>query len=146
MSALAKLKKLFFDPLFFKFILVGVLNTAVGSAIMFGLYNIAGFGYWASSVVNCGATSVLSFFLNKYFTFGIKEWSLQMVCAFAAVIALSYSAAYGVAKPFIYWALRDCGKKLQDNAAMLTGMVLFTAINYLGQRLVAFKRKKYEGS
>jgi putative flippase GtrA len=143
-SVLVKLKTLFFDPLFFKFILVGLLNTIVGSAIMFGLYNLAGFGYWASSFVNCGATSILSFFLNKYFTFGIKGWSLYMVAAFVSVIALSYIAAYSIAKPFIYWALRDCGKRLQDNAAMLTGMVLFTAINYLGQRFVAFKRRKHE--
>jgi putative flippase GtrA len=143
MSAPAKPKRIIFDILFFKFMLVGALNTAVGAGIMFGLYNLAGFGYWASSIANCGATSVLSFFLNKYFTFGIKEWSLQMAAAFAASIAVSYSAAYGIAKPCVYWALRGCGRKLQDNAAMLAGMVLFTAINYLGQRYVAFKKENY---
>jgi hypothetical protein len=58
-----------------EFILVGILNTIAGSAIMFVLYNLAGFGYWASSLLNCGAASVLSFFLNKYFTFGVREWS-----------------------------------------------------------------------
>jgi putative flippase GtrA len=142
-SALVKLKRIFIDHRFFKFIVVGALNTALGSAVMFGLYNLAGFGYWAASLVNCGAASVLSFFLNKYFTFGIKSWSARMVAAFAATIAVSYIAAYGVAKPFICWVLRDCGKSLQDNAALLTGMVLFTAINYLGQRYVAFKGEKY---
>jgi putative flippase GtrA len=139
-----KLKQLILDPVFFKFILVGLLNTAVGSAIMFGLYNLAGFGYWGSSVLSCGATSVLSFFLNKYFTFGVKEWSLQMILVFALVIAGSYIAAYSVAKPFIYWLLRNYGRKLRDNTAMLTGMGLFTTINYLGQRFAAFRREKYE--
>ncbi|MDR2783340.1 MAG: GtrA family protein [Treponema sp.] len=141
-----KLKQLIFDPVFFKFILVGLLNTAIGSAVMFGLYNLAGLGYWASSVLSCGATSILSFFLNKYFTFGVKEWSLRMILVFALVIAVSYITAYSVAKPFIHRLLRNYDERLRDNAAMLTGMGLFTAINYLGQRFAAFKRKKYEGS
>jgi putative flippase GtrA len=138
-----KLKGPVLDIVFFKFILVGVVNTVIGSAIMFGLYNLAGFGYWASSVVSCGTTSVFSFFLNRSFTFGVKEWSLRMVLVFAAVIAVSYLTAYGIAKPLAYRALRDCGKRLRDNAAMLTGTGLFTAINYLGQRCVAFKKRMY---
>ena len=33
-----------FDRKLWKFLLVGVVNTLVGSAIMFGLYNLAGWG------------------------------------------------------------------------------------------------------
>src|SRR5699024_8647251 len=58
-----------FDRKLWKFLLVGVVNTLVGSAIMFGLYNLAGWGYWVSSAMNYLLTSILSFFLNKYFTF-----------------------------------------------------------------------------
>ena len=49
-----KLKQLL-DPTLFRFLLVGVVNTAVGYGIMFGLYNLAGLhtwgdlGYWISS-------------------------------------------------------------------------------------------------
>lgn len=137
------LKRLFLDPVFFKFLLVGIANTAIGGAIMFVLYNYSGLGYWASSLLNCGAVSVLSFFLNKYFTFGVREWSLRMVVLFSCVVAVSYIIAYGAAKPFIHWLLWNCDGKLRDNAAMLAGMGLFTAINYLGQRLVAFNRERY---
>ena len=35
----ARLAKLF-DPTFFRFILVGLVNTAVGYGVMFGLYNL----------------------------------------------------------------------------------------------------------
>ena len=52
-----------------KFLLVGVINTLVGTAIMFGLYNLAHCSYWVSSAANYILTSILSFFLNKYFTF-----------------------------------------------------------------------------
>ena len=63
-----QLKNLF-DEKLLKFILVGVVNTLVGMAIMFGLYNLAHCSYWVSSAANYILTSILSFFLNKYFTF-----------------------------------------------------------------------------
>ena len=62
-----------------RFILVGVINTLVGTAIMFGLYNLAHCSYWVSSASNYILTSILSFFLNKFFTFQNKEKSLDIV-------------------------------------------------------------------
>ena len=73
-----KLKQLL-DPTLFRFLLVGVVNTAVGYGIMFGLYNLAGLhtwgdlGYWISSAANYLVGSVVSFFLNKRFTFRNQE-------------------------------------------------------------------------
>ncbi|GHV88444.1 hypothetical protein AGMMS50267_08040 [Spirochaetia bacterium] len=128
-----------FDKIFGKFILVGLINTFVGTAIMFGLYNLAGLGYWISSAANYTLTSILSFFLNKYFTFQAKNWSVFMVCAFALTIIVSYLLAYGIAKPLIYRILRNYNQKIRDNISLFLGMCLFTGINYLGQRFVAFR-------
>jgi len=50
-----------FDKKFFKFILVGTINTIVGSAIMFSLYNIAHLSYWVSSACNY----FFDYFLNS---------------------------------------------------------------------------------
>ena len=57
------------DQKLLRFIIVGCINTVVGTAIMFGLYNLASCSYWVSSAANYILTSILSFFLNKYFTF-----------------------------------------------------------------------------
>ena len=57
------------DKKLLKFILVGVVNTLVGTAIMFGLYNLAGCSYWVSSAANYVIGSILSYVLNKKFTF-----------------------------------------------------------------------------
>ncbi len=124
-----------------KFLLVGVVNTLVGSAIMFGLYNLAGWGYWLSSAMNIFLTSVLSFFLNKYFTFQSRGWSLGQVVRFAVNILLCYLAAYGVAQPLCRLALAGAGETVRNNVSMLLGMVLFTGLNYLGQRLFAFREQ-----
>lgn len=62
-----------FDAKLWKFLLVGVINTLVGTGIMFGLYNLASCSYWVSSAANYVLTSILSFFLNKHFTFQSRE-------------------------------------------------------------------------
>lgn len=129
------------DAKLLKFVIVGVINTVVGSCIMFGLYNLAGCSYWMSSVTNYVLTSVLSFFLNKYFTFKNKERSWQQVARFALNIAFCYVLAYGIAKPAAMAVLAGAGQKIQENAAMLVGMCLFTGFNYLGQRFFAFAEK-----
>jgi putative flippase GtrA len=133
-----------FDRKLFKFILVGIINTIVGSAIMFSLYNAAHLSYWLSSAGNYFFTSILSFFLNRYFTFEARHWSVFMVISFIITIAISYLVAYGVSKPAMNYLLRDSPQKIRENLALLTGMCLFTGINYLGQRLVVFREVKNE--
>ena len=130
------------DVKLLKFIIVGVINTLVGTAIMFGLYNWAGCDYWFSSAANYVLTSILSYFLNKYFTFQKKGGSWREVLRFALNIAVCYLLAYGIAKPLIRWILSGAGEKLRDNISMLVGMGLFTGFNYIGQRLFAFREPK----
>lgn len=67
------------DKKLLKFILVGILNTLVGTAIMLGLYNLTG-----------------------------------------------------------------AAQQVQENIAMLAGMILFTGFNYLGQRYFVFGEKNEE--
>lgn len=123
-----------------RFGIVGVINTLVGSAIMFGLYNLAGATYWVSSAANYILTSILSFFLNKHFTFRDKTHSWQQVLRFAANIAVCYLLAYGMAEPLVSWALSTASETLRTNLSMLVGMVLFTVLNYCGQRFFTFNR------
>ena len=125
-----------------RFILVGVINTLVGTAIMFGLYNLAHCSYWVSSASNYILTSSLSFFLNKFFTFQNKEKSIGQVVRFAVNIAVCYLLAYGIAKPLCLYLLSGVVTSVRDNVSMFVGMCLFTAFNYCGQRFFAFKKRK----
>jgi putative flippase GtrA len=131
----------FFDRTFFKFIIVGIVNTVIGSGLMFILYNFFDVTYWLSSAASYIVGSIASFFLNKYFTFTVKEWNLFMVAAFILNIGVSYFVAYGLAKPLMNYLLRDNALAVRENAALFTGMCLFTAINYIGQRFVVFRRR-----
>ena len=136
-----KLKK-FFDKTFLKFVLVGVVNTLVGAGIMFLLYNLAGCSYWLSSAANYIVGGVVSYFLNKYYTFKNTERSWKQVLRFALNVAVCWLLAYGIAKPLALRLLAGFDEKLQTNAAMLAGLCLYTALNYLGQRFFAFRAKE----
>jgi putative flippase GtrA len=136
-----KLKELF-DRKLLKFIFVGILNTIIGSAIMFSFYNLLNFSYWLASASNIVLVSILSFFLNKYFTFNVKQWSFFMVIAFIMTIAISYFLAYGVSRPLVKYFLKDSSKTIRENIALFIGMCMFTGINYLGQRLIVFREKE----
>ena len=135
------MKKLF-DATFWKFIIVGIINTLFVTAIMFILYNCFSCSYWFSSAANYIFGSILSYFLNKYFTFKNKEKGWKPILRFAANILVCYLIAYGVAKPLVAYMLHSQSTSIQENGAMLVGMCLFVALNYLGQRFFAFKKKE----
>ena len=130
------------DKKLVKFIIVGVINTLVGCGLMFFLYNLLGVSYWISSASNYIVGGILSFFLNKYFTFQNKEKSFKQVVLFIVNLILCYFIAYFCAKKSVYYLLSDFSKTLRDNIALFTGMCLYTALNYIGQRLIVFNEKK----
>ena len=134
---------------FLRFLIVGVINTAVGTAVMFGLYNLAGLhewgkvGYWLSTIGNYTVGSVVSFFLNKHFTFKNKEKGKAVVIRFVVNIAVCMTLAYGIAQKWVETALADTflSTRMQGNISMLVGMVLFVLLNYFGQRFFAFRKR-----
>ena len=144
MGKLKTLVKTLFDGTFLRFVIVGVINTIFGTAIMFLLYNLLlsaySWGYWVSSAANYLFGSILSYFLNKKFTFRNKERGIKPAVRFTANIAVCYLVAYGLAKPAMRLLLSQTNQKLQENIAMLTGMALFVLLNYLGQRFFAFRK------
>lgn len=134
--------KRLFDKTTVKFLLVGVVNTLVGSAVMFGLYNLANWPYWPSVCANYLCGGIVSYFLNKYFTFQNTERSLAQVGRFVLTVAVCMLLAYGIAKPAVRWLLSGAGAQVQENGAMVVGLGLYTALNYLGQKFFAFREER----
>lgn len=121
------------------FIIIGIINTLIGTSIMFGLYNLAGFNYWISSSFNYIFTSILSYFLNRKYTFKFKGSSLKSMLKFAINIATCYIVAYGLSKLLVISIFQNKSVVIQDNISMIVGMVLFTSLNFIGQKYFAFK-------
>ena len=137
-----KILSSFFDATFLRFILVGVVNTLVGTAIMFFCFNVLAWGYWISSALNYIVGSIVSYLLNKRYTFQQKGHDWNTILKFIVNITICYVLAYSFAKPFVIWLLSGLSTNVQGNIALLVGMVLFVAFNYIGQRFWAFSPKK----
>ena len=112
---------------------------------MFAMYNFLHCSYWVSSAANYIVGSILSFFLNKHFTFQNQSKDIFVVIKFIVNIVACYLLAYGIAKPVVYYLLQNSSQKVQDNLSMLVGMIFFVGFNYIGQRFFAFADKKGGG-
>lgn len=130
-----------FDRTFWKFILIGVINTLFGTTIMFVFYNLFHFNYWVSSASNYILVSILSYWLNRKYTFENSEKTTDTIPIFVINISLCYFVAYGVAQPLVTLLLSDLTVKMRDNISMLLGMGLFVLLNYLGQRFFVFHKE-----
>ena len=129
-----------FSSTFVRFFIVGVINTVVGTAVMFLLY-WAGAGYWISSAANYIVGSIVSYFLNKYYTFKDRKHSPWQALWFAIHIGISYYVSHAVAKPIGEWLLPGTSLEMQESVAMLIAMGLFVILNYLGQKYIVFPER-----
>lgn len=142
--------KQFFDIKFWKFIGVGIINTIIGEGLKFLLFNLFHTDVWISSIIGMVVGSVVSYFLNKYFTFKNTEKGWKPVLRFALNIAICFTLANVIALPFVEWfcltnSITMFGWSVETfagNASMITASCLFVAFNYIGQRFFAFKNKE----
>lgn len=134
------MKTKLFDKSIPKFLLVGLLNTLLSAILMFLL---EGLGYWISTAIAYIAGAVLSFFLNRKFTFNSQEKAMKSAVKFAVNILLCYVIAYSLAQPFAGFILSktEISAIWQERIAKILGMGIYTVINYFGQRFFAFKGK-----
>ncbi len=145
--------KSLFDIKMWKFLLVGVANTVFNWVIVFVLLQFAGFTTLAATAVSTVLASILSYLLNRFFTFRYRGDNLQSILRFALNIVVCYILGYGIALFVIYPLLpgveADWSKILSilsgekatkwDYLAAIFGSCLFTGFNYLGQRFFAFR-------
>lgn len=124
-----------------RFIIVGFINTLVGSGVMFLAFNLFRLDYWVSSALNYVIGSICSYLLNKYFTFKSNRRSAKEIFSFIVNILICYIVAYGLARPLSRAVFSSLAQNIQDNIALFTGMVVFTGLNYIGQKFFVFRKE-----
>lgn len=132
------MKNKFLDASIPKFLLVGVWNTLLSAVIMFAL---EGLGYWPSTAIAYVAGAVMSFFLNRRFTFRSEAEMGKSAVRFALNVAVCYVLAYAIAQPLGGMVLGAMGVEgvWLERLTKIGGMGLYTVLNYFGQRFFAFK-------
>ena len=137
-------KKLFsfiWDRSLLFFLIIGALNTLVsmvGSQLLLGAL-----GYWGSTALMFAVCSVFSFIFNRKYSFQSKAPLLQSAVRFTVVIAVCYLVSFGLSEFLVPWVVDAFAWPISTEwvtrIAMLVAQVIFTGMNYIGQRLWAFK-------
>jgi putative flippase GtrA len=128
----------------FRFLLVGVVNTVVGLSTMYILLNGLAMSYYLSTFLGNGIGALVSYFLNRRFTFNSTVSLNKGAPKFILVILICYYVAYTVSS----LATIQMGSYHlftfsvgEEEVAVLLGTGLYTILNFLGQKYFVFRQR-----
>lgn len=122
--------------------IVGVINTMMGWAIMFVLYNLIHMSYWLSTGISYFIGSIFSYNANAKLTFKVEDRDRWLIWRFAINIIICYFIAFAVAQPLVAYVLSSQPAVIVDNVAMIVGMGLFVIMNFFGQKFFVFRKRR----
>lgn len=134
------IRSLNINPTFLKFLLVGALNTFIGLGIMFFLKNGLKWPYWIATFTGNTAGAVVSFLLNRVFTFNSKVPIKEGAVRFTAVILTCYLFSFSVSRILSGQIDAKHGLISTDSLAIILGAGIYTITNYFGQKLLVFHK------
>jgi len=132
---------------FVRFLLVGCVNTIIGFFIIFLLLNIFNAGYFISTIAGYSVGSIISFLLNRYYTFKHQGYLFYSYLKYFIIFAISYIFSYYSGKECMNLLIAN-GILLKErfitieNVGVICGMVVYVIINYFGNSLYTFKNSK----
>lgn len=158
-----KILSKFFDKTWLKYNLVGLISTAVGYSMMFCLRNFINWHsllgthnsnapYWITSAANYLVAGVLSYNLNRKYTFGDTRPVSKSIFKFTGCFIVSYLISHSIAKPLTLSIMSHASVNnpllttRNDNIAQFVGLIIFVTLNYVLQRFVSFNRKQAEAA
>ena len=127
---------------FFRFLLVGVFNTIVGLSVIAILLNVVQANYWVATFVGNGVGALVSYMLNKRFTFRSNASVFGSLWKFFAVTLVCYGLSYGAGLVFsrmIAAAVPAIPASYVEDIAALLGTGLYTVSNFLGHKYFTFR-------
>jgi len=119
-----------------KFGIVGVINTSLSLAIFSLLYYVFNIDYRISNGISYVIGLANSFVWNKLWTFKTSKNIFRETVLFLIVFAVCYGLQFAVLT-FLVEIL-----KMHKLAAQFIGMVFYTGFNFLGNKLLTFKKSK----
>ncbi|MGN8843168.1 GtrA family protein [Niallia sp. Sow4_A1] len=131
------------DKSFFKFLVVGLMNTFIGLSIIYLCLNAFHFDYWLATFSGNAVGACVSYVLNKRFTFKSNAAFGSSGLRFIVVILASYLLAYKAGLVFVEMLLGEWTIffSYTDEIAVLFGSGFYTLLNYAGQKYFVFPKR-----
>lgn len=143
MKLLKKLFGFFWDKSLLVFAIIGAVNTVISMVGSFLLRHYAGWSLLGATALMYTVCSVGSFYFNRKFSFQSKAPLGRSIFRFTVVVAVCFLLSNGANYLLMPWLRAGWLAGLNDfwfSAVEIVGVqVVFTLLNYVGQRLWAFK-------
>ena len=135
MDTMHKLSTKYMDTIrqFIKFLLVGVLNTLVGLSIIYSLMYFLGVGPFLSNLLGYAVGIVVSYNLNKIWTFNSSKAARRSFPRFVLVVAVAY-----IANIFMVY-VSVINFRIDPYVSQLIGLAFYTVLVYAGSRKLVFQ-------
>lgn len=117
----------------------GVLTTVVNYVIYLPIYNFCGVSAAVSNVIAWVGAVAFAFLTNKPFVFQSHDWSAKTVIPELTKF-ISCRLASGILETLILLLTVDC-LHWNGNVWKLVTQVLVIIINYVGSKLLVFRKK-----
>ena len=121
------------------YLFFGVLTTVVNYLIYLPVYNFCGFSAALSNMIAWVVAVIFAFLTNKPFVFKSNDWSAKTVVPELTKF-VSCRIASGVLETVILFLAVDC-MNWNGNIWKLVTQVLVIIINYVGSKLLVFRKK-----
>ena len=126
--------------LFARFVVVGVLNTAVGLTVILAAKALLGWGDLAANATGYAVGLSTSFALNRTWTFGDRGRISPAFARFLGAFVLAY-----IANLATVFGLRDFAGA-NSYLAQTAGVIPYTAVFFLASRTFVFLDRRPEDS
>lgn len=130
-----KILEPFFSKYFSKYLLVGVVNTIFGFSIIFGLMwlEIPAITPQVANFVGYFCGFILSYFLNKHFTFESKNSHRRDFTRFAIIMLCAYLINLATLEIALFWL------GINKYVAQIIAGIAYTISGYIFSKSFAFK-------
>ena len=133
----SELKKIFLHISFTRYLIVGLLNTAITLTIIYLLKFTINFNDIYANVFGYSAGLTFSFFVNKKWTFNYESFNHLIFYKFILIFAIGYFANLLVVIFSINYL------NINSYISHALGVPAYTIISYLGNRFFVFKKINY---
>ena len=121
------------------YLVFGVLTTVVNYAIYLPVFNFCGISAAVSNMIAWVGAVIFAFLTNKPFVFHSRDWSAKTVVP-ELIKFVSCRLASGVLETVILFLAVDC-MNWNGNIWKLVTQVLVIIVNYVGSKLLVFRKK-----
>lgn len=118
---------------FSRFIAVGIFNTLLGYSVIFSCSYLLGMSPEFSNAVGYTVGLILSYILNRYYTFNSRQSRRGEIIRFLSIFAFAYAVNFVVLLIMIYKL------NMHEIASQIIAGLFYTVMSYLMNKFYVFK-------